>query len=178
MNKEVILKLKNICSAFLRSLAGNPLPAVATLFSVVLALGALIFYRYDILVEASQPKTTGETVQFKKELYLQILKEWQERDKRFAAADSQKYINPFQEKREKPAPVAEEEPKVISVDPKLLGATTLLEFYYQKGEKIPSLNDRAKMWQEFGLGSVQSYIGSKAQNQLLLAELKKRLTPL
>ena len=161
---------------FLRGLAGKPLPAIMFLLLVVLALGALIFYRYDILVEFSEPKISGQTVQFKKDLYREILKEWQTREKRFTAADSQNYINPFQEKREKPAPVVLEEPKVISADPKLLNATNLLEFYYQKGEKIPSLNDRAKMWQEFGLGSVQSYIGSSSQNQLLLAEVKKRLT--
>ncbi|MFH1423358.1 MAG: hypothetical protein ABIG29_00135 [Candidatus Nealsonbacteria bacterium] len=176
MNKEFILKLKNICNAFLKGLAGNLLPAVAILFLVVLVLGALVFYRYDILVRTSQSNSIGGTVQFQKELYQQILKEWQTRDKRFAAADAQSYIDPFQENREKPAPVEPEEPKVISVDSKLLSAVNLLEFYALKGEKIPLLSYRTKMWQEFGLGSAQSYIGSVYQNQQLLAELKKRLT--
>ncbi len=175
MNKKFILKLKNVCGKFLGGMAENPLPAIVFLFSVVLELGALMFYRYDILVKVPESKIVGETVQFQKELYRQILKEWRARDERFEEADSKNYINPFQEKREKLILIAPEEPKVISADPKILSAVTLLEFYSQKGEKIPSLNDRAKMWQEFGLGSIQSYIGSNSQNQLLLAELKKRL---
>ncbi len=176
MNKELIGKLKNICSVFLGGLAGNPLHAVVFLFLIVLALGALVFYRYDILVKFSEPKIAGEIVQFQKELYRQILKEWQSRDKRFTEADSQNYINPFQEKREKPILNVPEEPKVISADSKLLNdASNLLEFYTLKGEKIPLLSDRTKMWQEFGLGNAESYIGSNSQNQLLLAELKKRL---
>ncbi len=176
MNKEPVLKLKNICSSFLKGPAGNPLPAVAILFLAVLALGALIFYRYDVLVETSQPKTAGEIIQFQKEIYQQILKEWQVRDERFTAADSIKYINPFQEKREKPVLIVPGETKAVSADPKLLSASSLLQFYTLKGERVPLLDSRAKMWQEFGLGSAQNYVGSNAQNQLLLAELKKRLT--
>lgn len=99
MNKEFISKFKNICIAFLRGLAENPLSATALLFSIVLALGVLVFYRYDVLVHFSEPKIVGKTVQFQKELYQQILKEWQARDEEFKAADSQKYINPFQKKR-------------------------------------------------------------------------------
>ena len=82
MNKELVPKLKNICNIFLRVLAGNPLSAIVFLFLVVLALGAFVFYRYDVLVKVSQPKTAGETVQFEKELYQQILKEWQARDQK------------------------------------------------------------------------------------------------
>jgi len=99
MNKEFILKLKNIGSVLLNSPARNPIFSVAFLFLIVLALGALIFYRYDILVKASQPKITAEAVQFEEELYRQILKEWQTRDERSGAVDSLKYIDPFQEKR-------------------------------------------------------------------------------
>lgn len=173
MDKESILKLKNICSGFVRGLAEKPFSAFVILFLIVLALGALIFYRYDILIKLSQPKPAGEVVQFEKELYQQILKEWQARDER--AAGFQSYIDPFQKKREKHTIAAPEEPKTVSADPRLLGASSLLDFYNLKGEKMPLLNERAKMWQEFGLGSAQSYVGSTAQNQLLLAELKKRL---
>lgn len=179
MNKELIQKLGNICSDFLRNLARNPFLAIVFLFLIVLVSGALIFYRYDILVKLSEPKAGSETVQFQKEIYQQILREWKEREERFETADSTKYINPFQEKRERPVPIVpivSEEPKTTSADPKLLGASNLLEFYALRGEKMPLLNDRAKMWQGFGLGSTGSYLGSNSQNQLLLAELKKRLT--
>lgn len=176
MNKQFISKSKNICCAFLKTSAENPLPAIVLLFLIVLALGVLTFYRYDVLAEKSETKTSGEGIQFQTEFYQQILKEWQVRDQRFEGAGFQKYINPFQEKREKLILTVPEEPKAVVADPKLLDAANLLDFYALKGEKMPLLNTRAKMWQEFGLGSLQSYVGSNAQNQLLLAELKKRLT--
>ncbi|MFH1575360.1 MAG: hypothetical protein ABIB55_00220 [Candidatus Nealsonbacteria bacterium] len=99
MNKEFISKLKNICGIFLRSLAANPLYVIVFLFLIVLALGFLVFYQYDILVEGSETKTTVETVKFRKELYTKILKEWQARDERLEMADSQSHINPFNGKQ-------------------------------------------------------------------------------
>ncbi|MFH1780647.1 MAG: hypothetical protein ABH841_01440 [Candidatus Nealsonbacteria bacterium] len=176
MNKEFIAKFKNICSAVLYGLAKNPLYAVAFLFLIVLALGALIFYQYDASVEFFEPRIPGETIQFQKDLYYRILKERQDRDERFAKIDDQNYINPFQAKREKLILNTLEKTKIISVDSKILNAGTLQEFYVLKGERMPLLSERTKMWQEFGLGGLQSYIGSNSQNQLLLAELKKRLT--
>lgn len=176
MNDNFLLKLRAACSRFLRGFAGRPLLTLILLFFLVLISGAFVFYRYEVLVRLAQPETTGQTIQFEKDLYQQIIKEWQSRDERFEAASVKNYLNPFQQKREKIVFVTVEEPKIISVDPKLLSASNLLEFYSLKGESMPLLNDRAKMWQEFGLGSVRSYIGSNAQNQLLLAELKKGLT--
>jgi len=176
MDKNFLLKLRVVCSRFLRGLAGKPLITMIFLFLIVLATGAFVFYRYEILVRLAEPKTAGQIIQFEKDIYQQIMKEWQEREGIAAVAGVQNYINPFQEKREKLVSTPVVEPKTVSVDPRLLSATNLLEFYSLKGEGMPLLNDRAKLWQEFGLGSVRSYIGSNAQNQLLLAELKKKLT--
>jgi len=99
MSKEFINKIENTCSGFTRCLAGKPLFAIVFLFLIVLLSGVLIFYRYDILVKSSEPQILNETGQFQKEAYQQVLKEWQIRDERFTAADSQKYIDPFQAKR-------------------------------------------------------------------------------
>jgi len=99
MNKAFIPELKNSGRALLYGLAGNPLQTIGCLFLVALALGALIFYRYDFLAEFSEPAAFQEPVQFQKELYDQVLGEWQARDERFAGAGSQNYIDPFSEKR-------------------------------------------------------------------------------
>lgn len=51
-------------------------------------------------------------------------------------------------------------------------ATTLFEFYQQKGEKLPSIPERSKVFEQFGLGSASLYQGSFEQNVLLLEKLQ------
>ncbi|MBU1993068.1 hypothetical protein KKG51_05240 [Patescibacteria group bacterium] len=96
MNNRFILKIKNSCCVILRAFAENPLCTIAFSFLIVLALGVFIFYRYYVLAEFSELKTTGKTLEFQEELYRQVLKKWQERDERLESAGSQKYLDPFQ----------------------------------------------------------------------------------
>lgn len=49
--------------------------------------------------------------------------------------------------------------------------TTLYEFYTGKGQILPSLTERAQLYQQYGLGSSSSYVGSAPQNTALLAKL-------
>jgi len=99
MEKEVSRKLKSACNNFLGCLAGHPLFAFVTIFLIVLALGGGLFYKYGVLAERAEPKAGEGIIQFRADLYQQILKDWQERQERFQSAGSQQYLNPFQEKR-------------------------------------------------------------------------------
>jgi len=96
MNKNFFLKFKTTCRKFLTRLAERSLVTIVFLFLIVLTLGAILFYQYDILAKNAEPKSSGEAIRFQQEVYQQILKEWQVREVRFEAAGSQKYINPFQ----------------------------------------------------------------------------------
>ena len=95
MNNSFLLKFKNNFRGFSTRLAEHSLTTVIFLFLIVLTLGAILFYQYDILAENAEPKSGGEAIRFEQELYQQILKEWQVREARFEAAGSQNYINPF-----------------------------------------------------------------------------------
>ena len=56
--------------------------------------------------------------------------------------------------------------------------TTLYEFYTGIGATLPSIPARAKVYENFGLGSAASYTGTAAQNTALLNLLvKKSETP-
>lgn len=55
--------------------------------------------------------------------------------------------------------------------------TTLYEYYTQKGQKFPTWKERAPIYEQFGLGSAGSYIGSAEQNVALLAALMKQDQP-
>lgn len=48
---------------------------------------------------------------------------------------------------------------------------SLLSYYAQKGQPLPSLEERAALFAKFGLGSADSYNGTAEQNALLLAKL-------
>lgn len=49
--------------------------------------------------------------------------------------------------------------------------STLYEYYTQQGQQLPSISERAKKFQELGLGSATDYSGSIQQNAMLLSRL-------
>lgn len=184
MNKEFITKFKNICSVFLRVLAGNPLQAIVILFLIVLALGALVFYRYDVLIKLSEPKIINGTLQFQKEAYEQILGEWQAREDRITTISSSYYIDPFQQSDRRalntgPKKLSEERTQELLSNPQiqeLMKASNLYQFYTTQEEVFLTIDERAKIWQELELGQEIEYSGTYNQNIKLLSELKRELT--
>lgn len=53
---------------------------------------------------------------------------------------------------------------------------TLFEFFLTKEDALPSIKERAKIWEEKGMGPAYEYQGFYGQNIKLLEELKKGLT--
>jgi len=51
--------------------------------------------------------------------------------------------------------------------------TTLYELYTQQGKTLPSIKERAILYQQAGFGSASSYVGTKDQNDRLLSYLTK-----
>jgi uncharacterized protein YkwD len=51
------------------------------------------------------------------------------------------------------------------------GGMTLYDYYRQKGKSLPSLQERARLYESFGLGEAESYYGAGWQNALLLNKL-------
>lgn len=158
------------------------------LLVLALIFGSLIFYKYSFLAEKEKPEVFEKPLQFKEKTYQEVLKIWQKREERFEEADFKEYPDPFREIKEKP-PVMEEKkieeeiiPEPISESlsqlkiKELQAATNLDEFYKIKGEKLPLIAERAKIWEEKGLGSASEYWGFYYQNIKLLEELKKELT--
>lgn len=149
-----------------------------------LVLGSFIFYQYSILAAKEKPEVIEKPLQFKEETYQEVLKIWQVRQTRFEQANLKEHLNPFQEikkelpelKEEKPAKETNSELPTVPEIKELQAATTLYNFYMIKGEKLPPPSERAKIWEEKGLGSAEEYFGSHYQNIKLLEELKKELT--
>lgn len=56
-------------------------------------------------------------------------------------------------------------------------ANTLFEYYKSKGQKLPGISDRAKTFEELGLGQASAYRGEYQQNVDLLERLKAGSEP-
>jgi hypothetical protein len=54
---------------------------------------------------------------------------------------------------------------------------TLYDYYTSKGQKLPTIQERAKIYEQQGLGSAFSYTGTAAQNTALLGKLQTPASP-
>jgi hypothetical protein len=177
-------KIKNIFKKTPKVLALHPFLAFWALLALAIILGGLIFYKYSVLVEKPETGISREVLRFGQETYQDVITQWQERERNLEEVESKQYISPFRLTREVELPppeggtsTPEEQPPEETNPPeieKLLGARSLFEFYWLKGERLPSIYQREIMWNERKLGS--EYKGTKYQNILLLEELKKELT--
>ena len=158
------------------------------LLLIALIFSGFIFYKYSFLAEKGKLEVLEKPLEFNEKVHQEVLKIWQEKEKKFEEANFKKYPDPFQgikiESSESTlTPEVEEEKPEGGLIPEtpltelgikeLQAATNLYEFYRIKGEKLPSIIERAKIWEEKGLGTEEEYIGFFYQNQKLLAELKK-----
>lgn len=162
-------------------LGGNAFLTFLGLLLFSLILGSIIFYKYSVLVVKEEPEVFEKPLEFKEKTYQEILEVWQEREKRFEEANPQKYLNPLQPIKEKWEPEVFLEEKGTEAISELSGEElesvlailNLYQFYKSKGEKLPPIEERAELWENFGLGTKEEYVGSRYQNEILLEELKK-----
>jgi len=96
--KVKINKLKKFLSKVPLIITMHSFRACLILFILSLAIGANLFYKYNILAQRAEPESLEPSVLFKEKTYQQVLKIWQERDKRFQEADFKEYSNPFLER--------------------------------------------------------------------------------
>ena len=187
--KIKIRRTKNFFKKLPKTLALHPFLTFWVLLSIALILGSIIFYKHSILAEKPEIETSKELLRFKQGVYQKVLDRWQQREENLENISLKEYINPFhmmrgeisppvfpEEATSTPEELPSEEPSLPSNIEELLAATNLTQFYMIKGEIMPFLWQRAKMWQEKGLGLEDEYKGSKYQNMLLLEKLKEELT--
>jgi len=66
------------------------------LFLLSLVFSGLIFHKYSVLAKKAEPTPSGKQIQFDEKAYQNILKIWQDKEKRLIESDSKQYPNPFQ----------------------------------------------------------------------------------
>lgn len=148
-------------------------------------LGGFVFYKYYYLVEKTTPEVSGKVLKIEETSYQDLLNFWGLRAKKIEEAASKRYINPFQEIREKSTEIQEPSPGLETKIEKetltkekieeLKKVATLFEFYKIKGGDLPLISERAKIWEAKELGNAEDYQGFYSQNIKLLEEFKKEL---
>ncbi|GEM_PF-2370217 len=73
--------------SIIKWIVGHAFLVFMFLFFVSLTIGGIMFYRYGIVALQAEPEPEGVSVRFQENVYQEILKEWQIREKRFEVAD-------------------------------------------------------------------------------------------
>lgn len=89
-------KIKIFFQRLPRVLAEKAFLTFLGLFFAALILAGFVFYKYSISAKRVEPKITDQQAVFPEEMRSSVLKFWEEREKRFEAAGSQNFSNPFE----------------------------------------------------------------------------------
>lgn len=89
-------KIKGFIKRLPKRLAENSFLTFLALFLISLIFGCLVFYKYGILIQKAKPETIEKPLKFDEKTYQNILKIWQEKEKKFKEVDFKEYPNPFQ----------------------------------------------------------------------------------
>ena len=109
------LKINKIIQFFkklFRTLGENAFLVFIGLLFLALILGGLIFYQYSILAEKTELQILEGQLQFKENLYQEILKIWESRQKKFEEVELKTYPDPFRGPTSPATTTSEESPPV------------------------------------------------------------------
>ena len=95
MNKGDLEKFKSKLSKFCLFSAEHSFLSILILIFIALLIGGWLFYQYSILTQKAEPQITKQTIQFKENLYQEILDQWQDREEKFKAAGEKEHLDIF-----------------------------------------------------------------------------------
>jgi len=89
-------KIKDFLKKLPKTLGERAFLTFLGLLLVALIAGFLIFYKYSILAGKETPEISEKPLQFKEVSFQKVLEVWQEKEKRFEAAETKEHLDPFQ----------------------------------------------------------------------------------
>ena len=92
------LKVKKVGGFFKklpRTLGEKSLLTFFILLIFAIIIGYLVFYKYSFSVGKREPEAPKTLLEFQEKTYEEILKAWQEKEKRFEETDLKLYPDPF-----------------------------------------------------------------------------------
>ncbi len=89
------INIKKILRILPMALAKHAFGLFLVLLIFGLIAGGFLFYKYSFLLEKTTPQAIEQPVQFKQDVYQEVLYEWQKQEKTFIQAETKIYPNPF-----------------------------------------------------------------------------------
>lgn len=93
--KFKIKEIKQFLKKLPRTLGEKRFLTFFGLLLVALIFSGLSFYKYGFLAEEEKLEVPEKPLKFNEKDYQEVLKIWQEKEKRFNEADLKEYPNPF-----------------------------------------------------------------------------------
>jgi len=103
MYKYKNLKLRKFLGKLSLTIAQHAFLACLFLFLLALVFGTFLFYKYYISAQKAELGLLDRSVLLREKAYQEVLRVWQEQEKRFEETDFKEYPDPFM------APASEEE---------------------------------------------------------------------
>jgi len=175
-----IKEIKQFLKKLPRTLGERSFLTFLGLLLIALIFSGFIFYKHSPTTKIGGGlEALEKPLKFNEKVYQEVLKIWQEKEKKFEETNFKKYPDPFQPILEEKKLSKERTEELLSLPliQELLKTSNLYQFYATKGEKLFTVGERSQIWQELGLGQSEEYQGTYSQNIKLLEELKKELTP-
>ena len=88
-------QIKKILNNLLLGAVRRPFLGCLAFFLLALILGAILFYKYNILAQRAEFEIFEKPISLKEDTYQEVLKVWQENEKRFEEADTKEYLDSF-----------------------------------------------------------------------------------
>lgn len=141
------------------------------LLLIALIFSGFIFYKYSFLAEKEKLEVLEKPLKFNEKVYQEVLKIWQEKEKKFEETNFKEYPDPFGEiKKELPSPISEETQEISETELYIISKGETL---WELAEKYLGSGER---WREIKTESGQPFTESSAEvipiGQRLIIPLK------
>lgn len=132
-----------------------------------LLIALLLFYFFIITPKETVFNINKKTPLLNRELYNATLNRWGE--------DIELKANNLFNSEIEETDTTKAEKSILEKELEIDLAETLFELYEFEGNEMPTISERAKIWEDLSLGDSNNYKGSYSQNIRLLSQLKEEL---
>jgi len=128
------------------------------LLLISLIFSGFIFYKYSFLAEKEKLEVLEKPLKFNEKVYQDVLKIWQEKEKKFGETNFKEYPDPFGEiKKELPSSISEETQEISETELYIISKGETL---WELAEKYLGSGER---WREIKTENGQIFTESSAQ---------------
>ena len=156
--KFKIKEIKQFLKKLPRTLGKRSFLTFLGLLLISLIFSGFIFYKYSFLAEKEKLEVLEKPLKFNEKVYQDVLKIWQEKEKKFGETNFKEYPDPFGEiKKELPSSISEETQEISETELYIISKGETL---WELAEKYLGSGER---WREIKTENGQIFTESSAQ---------------